>query len=433
VRILVVSNLYPPNLIGGYERLCFDVTSELARRGHMMVVLTSGYGGEVANFPKQQVQRTLRLLVGETIYEPYPGGDAERAQVNVTNIEAALGLIRTVRPDVIFAWNLFFFDGSLFDALLRSGVRTVLMLTDNWLMVMRNPSFMTSFFDAHMFGDAPFSAPDPLADPPARSLVDRLLGRGSPLLASVPTICCATVFGSHFMKALYSAGGLRFREELVIHNGVRLTADPSNSFVDRSRLVRQGELRLLFAGRVTEIKGVHTALEALALLEANQLGVERVRFTILGDINDATYLARLRGIILRLALVSSVDFRPAIPEQLLFGLFQEHDIYLFPSLYEPFSLTLIHALAAGIPTVASRVGGNVEIVHEGKTGLLFAKSDAADLAHAITHLATDPALRVRVSAGAREVAASFTFDRMVDAIEDFLEGLECAPALPQLP
>ena len=422
MRILVVSNLYPPNPIGGYERLCFDVTSELARRGHMVVVLTSGYGDKVADYPGQHVQRTLRLLVGDTIYEPYAGGDAERGRVNVANIEAALGSIRAVRPDVIFMWNLFFLDGSLFDALIGSGIRTVLMLTDNWLLVMRNPSFMTSFFDAHMFGDAPFSPSVPLPDPPARSFVDRLLGRRPAPPPFVPTISCAAVFGSHFMKALYGAGGLRFREELVIHNGVRLTANPSGSFLDRSRLVHQGELRLLFAGRVTEIKGVHTAIEALTLLETDQLGVARVRLTILGDLNDVAYLDRLRGIIARLGLASSVDLRPPIPEQSLFGLFQDHDVYLFPSLYEPFSLTLIHALAAGIPTIASRLGGNVEIVHEGKTGLLFAKSDAADLARAITNLSTDPALRVRVSAGARKVAACFTFDRMVDSMENYLEG-----------
>jgi glycosyltransferase involved in cell wall biosynthesis len=136
--------------------------------------------------------------------------------------------------------------------------------------------------------------------------------------------------------------------------------------------------------------------------------------------NDAAYLAGLRETVERQGLASSVELRPAVPEESLFALFQDHDVYLFPSLYEPFSLTLIHALAAGIPTVASRIGGNIEIVHERETGLLFAKSDGADLARAVAELAADPALRVRVSAGAREAAAGFTFDRMVDAMERFL-------------
>ena len=231
------------------------------------------------------------------------------------------------------------------------------------------------------------------------------------------------------MRVLYHAGGLCFREESVVHNGVQLSVPPQAFYRDRSQLVRRGELQLLFAGRVTEIKGVHTALEALALLDSDRLGVARTRLTILGDTKDAAYLARLREIINRLGLASSVDMQSAVPEESLFELFQDYDIYLFPSLYEPFSLTLIHALGAGIPTVASRIGGNIEIVHEGETGLLFAKSDASDLGRAITELATNPALRVRVSAGARTVAAGFSFGRMVDAMEQFLgEGVNANAA-----
>jgi glycosyltransferase involved in cell wall biosynthesis len=411
-------------VVGGYERLCFEVSSELARRGHEIAVLTSAYGGKVADYPRQRVWRSLRLLVGGTIYEPYAGSEAERAQLNAANLEATHALVDAERPDVIFAWNLFFLDGSVFDALAGSGVRTVLMLTDNWLMVMRNPRFMASFFETHTFGDTPFSPPDsvPGADTPTQSFLGRFLARRfkPPALLSVPPIPCAAVFGSNFMRALYHAGGLRFREERVVHNGVRPTGHQSTAFRNRSGLVRPGELRLLFAGRVTEIKGVHIAFEALPWLDAARLGVERVLLTVLGDTKDATYLARLSEIIDRLNLAPSINLRPAVPEESLFGLFQDHDVYLFPSLYEPFSLTLIHALAGGIPTVASRVGGNVEIVREQESGLLFAKSDAADLARAVAELVANPALRIRISAGARTAAAGFTFEQMVDAMERFL-------------
>ena len=55
--------------------MCFEVTSELARRGHEIVVLTSDYGGKVADYPGQRVHRELRLLVGDTIYVPDAGSD----------------------------------------------------------------------------------------------------------------------------------------------------------------------------------------------------------------------------------------------------------------------------------------------------------------------------------------------------------------------
>jgi glycogen synthase len=101
-------------------------------------------------------------------------------------------------------------------------------------------------------------------------------------------------------------------------------------------------------------------------------------------------------------------------------LFNGHDIYLFPSLYEPFSLTLIHALSFGIPTIASDIGGNVEIVRDRESGLLFKKGDSADLAAVVRFLATDGALRARLADGGRCSAARFTFEQMIAAMEDFL-------------
>ena len=55
MRILVLSNLYPPNVVGGYERLCFEVTSALAASGHDMTVLTSRHGGKRDDYPGQLV------------------------------------------------------------------------------------------------------------------------------------------------------------------------------------------------------------------------------------------------------------------------------------------------------------------------------------------------------------------------------------------
>jgi glycosyltransferase involved in cell wall biosynthesis len=104
------------------------------------------------------------------------------------------------------------------------------------------------------------------------------------------------------------------------------------------------------------------------------------------------------------------------------ALFNEYDIYLFPSLYEPFSLTLIHALALGIPTIASNTGGNPEIVTNEESGLLFAKGDAADLARAITALALDGARRARLAAGGQRAASAFTFERMVGEMAAFLSA-----------
>lgn len=407
MKILFISNLYPPNVVGGYERLCFDVASAFVAMGHEATVLTSAYGGRTADYPGQKIFRTLRLLANEdNIYQPFSASGKERATINAGNVKALRDVIAAESPDTIFVWNLFFFDRSLLSALDDAGRPVILMLTDNWLISALNGGYVGDFFRRHVFGDEPFATARP-------SLLDRLLRRrGAARFPMKQTV----IFGADFMRALHHAAGFSFVRETVIHNGVRLPDRPDAALVNRAVLRDPRELRLLFAGRIVDVKGAHTALEALPLLQNLGADLPPARLTIVGDAQDSAYRARLDGLLGRMGGRVRVDFAPPAPENALFDLFQQHDVYLFPSLYEPFSLTLIHALAAGIPTVASDIGGNTEIIADGETGLLFRKGDPADLARAVAALARSADLRVAVSAQGRRAARALTFERMVQAM-----------------
>lgn len=421
MKLLFVSNLYPPNAVGGYERLCHEVASAMVDRGHEVSVLTSTFGAKEQDFPGQRVHRALRLLAGESnIYEPFLGDGPAREVVNARNLEVTRRAIVASDPDVIFAWNLHFLDRSVLSELLRSGRRVVAMLTDNWLLAQQDGEFIGRFFREHVFGDRAF--PPPHLRGWRRTL--RRLTSGDP---PPVRLGCDAIFGARFMRDIYEAGGMAFRDARVVHNGVRMAAQPPERLQDRSRLVHDAELRLLFAGRVVDVKGLHTAIEALALLPPDGKH-PRATLTVVGDRQDAGYETRIRELVSRLGCADRVTFLDPIAESELFDLFQRHDIYVFPSLYEPFSLTLIHALAAGIPTVASRVGGNGEIARHGRTGLLFTKGDSAELARAIARLRDNPGLRCRLSEASFRVARGFTFERMVDEMERYLcvRGLESA-------
>ncbi len=415
MRVLVLSNLYPPNVIGGYERLCFEVAEGLAARGHEITVLTSRFGTNRAEYPRQTVRREWDLLTGPDIYTPFDRTPEERARINAGNIETLRRVLRESLPDVVFAWNLFFLDASILDALERSKVRAVVMLTDNWLLVMRNGRFVSDYFRLHVHGDAPFLPPPPR--PAWRRLAARIKRR---LLGGPVPSRLAAIFGSAFMRDLYRAGGISFAHDAVIHNGVKQHDHAARAVRDRSRLAESGVLNLLFAGRLVDLKGADTAVAALELLDPDVLGVRQVRLTVVGDAQDRAYMERLEAAIASSPRGADIVLRPAVAEAALFDLFEAHDVYLFPSLYEPFSLTLIHALACGIPTVASRVGGNPEIIRNGEAGLLFAKGDAVDLARAVARLATDPVLRARLSHQGRTAASRFTFERMLGEMTDFL-------------
>ncbi|MFC0408644.1 glycosyltransferase family 4 protein [Roseomonas elaeocarpi] len=438
MKILFVSNLYPPNVVGGYERLCFEVASAMAEAGHEVTVLTSSFGGKVADYPRQTVLRTLRLMVGENIYSPWTGTEADRDALNAGNVAALDAALDQARPDVIFAWNLFFLHPVFLGALEATGRPVVMMLTDNWLINMREGQWMGEFFRDHVFGDKPFDPAQPAEPAPVRPAPTGVKAWLRALLHPAPSpshpppvreprhrLGASAIFGAEFMRDLHHAAGFRFRREVVVHNGVHQSPRPAAEYRDRTSTVQPGELRLLFAGRLVDLKGADTAVDALAQLDREALrraGIERVRLTLLGDTQDENYLRLLNDRIAASPFAHEIERREPVAHDALFALFQDHDVYLFPSLYEPFSLTLIHALAEGIPTIASRAGGNTEIVRDNETGLLFRKGDAADLARAINRMGADGALRQRLMLRGQAVAAEFTFARMIGQMEEALRA-----------
>jgi glycosyltransferase involved in cell wall biosynthesis len=111
----------------------------------------------------------------------------------------------------------------------------------------------------------------------------------------------------------------------------------------------------------------------------------------------------------------------------------DFDLLVAPSRREALSLALIEAAAAGVPVVASRIGGIPEVVLDGETGILVAPQDPASLARAIESLITDPALRMRLGQAARRrYEDHFSLQRMLDATEEVYHGLLAAAHSPGL-
>ncbi len=415
MKILFLTNLYPPNVFGGYERLCFQVASMLHARGHEVTVLTSSYGQSAGKDYGYCVRRELFLSATEgNIYEPFDCSPSQREVYQATNRSRFEAVLAEVTPEILFVWNLYFFDGGLLTAVENSKFPKAYLLTDNWMIAQLNGQFIGEYFQNKVFGG--------VAEPTlglrrlkrmAKEVVERYRKRSFLMKGRA-------IFPSRFMRQLYRDAGFRFEAgEAVCYHGVEFRHLPDARRRERRELVAGSEVRLLFAGRVVSIKGVHTAIEALRIAREKNAGM-RVLLTIVGDTQDKGYLHELEKLIDSLGLCESIVFQPSVAEERMFDLFQEHDIYLFPSLYEPFSLTLILALESGIPTISSDVGGNVEIVHNGRTGMTFRAGDSADLARKIGTLMEDGRLREALSQAAVVQASSFTFESMIARIESDL-------------
>jgi glycosyltransferase involved in cell wall biosynthesis len=91
------------------------------------------------------------------------------------------------------------------------------------------------------------------------------------------------------------------------------------------------------------------------------------------------------------------------------------DLFVLPSLREGISNTILEAMASGVPVVATRVGGNPELVAEGETGLLVPPEDPVAMAEAIrTYLDRPDLLKAHGQAGRKRVEQNFSIEKMVN-------------------
>jgi sugar transferase (PEP-CTERM/EpsH1 system associated) len=109
------------------------------------------------------------------------------------------------------------------------------------------------------------------------------------------------------------------------------------------------------------------------------------------------------------------------------------DVFALPSLFEGTSNTLLEAMATGLPVVATRVGGNVELFEENKSGLLFEVGDFQGLASQLTRLAASLELRQHLGAAARKhVEEHFPLERMINDYGEMYEELITVKQSPKL-
>ena len=213
---------------------------------------------------------------------------------------------------------------------------------------------------------------------------------------------------------------------VVIRNGVDLTRF---SRAPDPRVMRR-ELGLPIAAplvavvsRLTRLKGLETFLEAATALKSSH---PDVRFLIIGETapNDTAYLEVLTRLAADLGMADRVTFtgiRSDVP-----ALLSSVDVSVMPSLNEALSNVLLESMAAGAPTVATRVGGTPEALVDNVAGLLVAPGDAPALAAAIGRLLDDRSLAARLGEAARQVIVDrFSVDRMVTSTEQlYLELVE---------
>lgn len=208
---------------------------------------------------------------------------------------------------------------------------------------------------------------------------------------------------SFFLRNQLIAAGISVNSITVVYPGVE-------EMVDLKNRPSSPQTTLGYLGRLAEEKGVRTLIQASTRLKNPH------RLMIAGSGPQET---ELRGIVKILGL-DNVEFLGQVSDKQSF--FSRIDILVVPSVQaESFGLAAVEAMAAGIPVVASRIGGVLEIIEDKKTGLMYEPGQIDGLVRKVEWLITNPQEARKMGEAARQAADSrFSSSRM---LEDFLNLL----------
>ncbi len=403
MRILFLSNFFPPARPGGYTQWCHEVAERLAKQGHTIGVLTSRY--ELAKAPanEQNIYRLLHLEGDLAYYQPlhFFTRWKKQRQENLTFLEHT---IQDFSPDLIFVWGMWALSKAL-PALAEQLLpgRVVYYISDYWLSAL---DMHTAYWQSSTRSSI-MQAPKRVL---SRFAMSMLAEEVQPTLKLEQVICV-----SARVRGLLVEAGLRVQHARIIHGGTDMERFPSVHKRDYS-----GHLKLLYAGQLVRHKGVHTAIEAMARL-VNQRGINQISLAIVGS-GHPDYEAFLYNLVAKERLGDYVTFHAPVSKDQMPAVFQEYDVLVFPSIYEePLARVTQEAMASGLVVVGTTTGGTEEILKEGETGLTFVPEAADGLAEQISRLIADPDLCCHLAqAGRQTVLENFTLDKMAQQIEDYL-------------
>ncbi len=226
--------------------------------------------------------------------------------------------------------------------------------------------------------------------------------RESRMLALAARMVKLVVCVSNDSANLAVQTGIRVDRICTIWNGIDLAAFPFHG--------PRPDGPAVVVARLSPEKDIQTLLLAVSLV-VRQLSAFKLRV-----VGDGPCRESLETLAAELRLRANVQFVGETRD--VSGHLRQASMFVLPSLTEGLSLTLLEAMATGLPVVATRVGGNAEVVVEGETGLLVDPADPGLMASAILKLATAPTLATQAGAkGRQRVEDAFDVRKMVRAYE----------------
>ncbi len=371
MKVLMLSWEYPPKSVGGLASHVYDLTCALAEEGVEVHLLTCG-GAGIPSFEQIKGVRVHRV-------EPYrvssPDFVTWVAQFNVALLERAIPLLMEGNDfHILHAhdWLVAYAARAL-----KHAGRLPLVVTIHATEYGRNYGLHNDI-QRHI------------------SDVEWWL-----TYEAWRVICC-----SHYMEGEVKHVFQLPQDKInVIPNGVDASKFASRSaFARREEYAAPDEKIVFYVGRLVREKGVHVLVDAIPEVLSHY---PRAKFIIAGRGPCAEQLKQQAAL---LGVDRRVYFTGYIDDETRNSLYGWADVAVFPSLYEPFGIVALEAMAARTPVVVSDAGGFREVVRHGEDGLMAYTNDSHSLAQNILAVLLNPDLANRLKENAyRRVLADFNW------------------------
>lgn len=166
----------------------------------------------------------------------------------------------------------------------------------------------------------------------------------------------------------------------VIYNAV------NSNFYNINKTTNQlnsSSVQILFAGYLSKDKGIYDILDSVPLLIKKH---KNVKFVFAGAEDTPGELEIIKKRIIKNNIGNYVSFLGVLPKRGLISLYENSDIFILPSYIEGMPMTILEAMASGLPVISTPVGGISEVIIDGINGFLITPGDYVDLANKITML-----------------------------------------------
>lgn len=422
MKILFISNGFPPHQWAGTETYTAGLARELHRRGHAIQVLCGGDWDNGATYWKGYSDESYHGIAVRRLHVNWmKAPDPFRYLYNNPVVaEFFADYLHQIRPNLVHVTSCERLSASVLTVAKDANYPTVLSLTDFWFLCPRINLQHSN--GANCDGQTePCECLKCLARNakiyrwPRRILSEEGAAQLLAMVGRIPMLSrqrgLRGMVGDMADRKAFLRTAFRLPQYRITASSFVQQVFQANDFDDAVTVQPYGHdiswlknyhgktpsehLRIGYIGQIIKIKGVHLLLEAVGLLPSHVR--QRLQIYIYGNLKKSpAYSAKLQALADKL---TNVHFCGTYPHEQSGDVFAGIDVLAVPSLWYDFPLIMHEAFAAQTPVIATNLGGMAEAVtHEGN-GLLFPRGDAAGLARQLQRLVDDPDLLAQLRSG----------------------------------